>query len=450
MRPFLAAGLAALAISATVTDTAYSQPRPDDTLLVAQSLIERGRPELACPLLRVTLDQAAPDPDALFLLGRCSRDIGLIDDAVRYYEQGLALRPEAPQPRTELAALYVVQGRTAEARQQLDRVAASGQSVEVTSVLRGMLRQLSLDDPAALAAQTPKRWAVDAFVGLVRDTNVNVGPSASTVAAVVGGVPIDLTLSPDARPRASWGATANIGGRYLAPLNDRYALLFQGSLSKTEYFSEPDFDTDGMALATALIFRDGGFSANLQPNIRWARQDNDLQEMTYGITGRATQQFADGWSATASTGWFNRSVPPSEPKDADGFLGSAGIGKRLAGGQQIIGEYLVQREIAERAYESRTMHGPSLLFVLPLSETVEAVANYRYTSIDYDARQALFATAREDDQHTVGLTALWDVSQWLGHNIGLRAQYAYTRNQSNLALYDYDRHTMLFGVQTRF
>lgn len=443
---------AALVVTLDVAAPATAQVAsdgPPDPVPLAGAMLEQGRPDLACALLRVMADPQRPDAEMLYLLGRCSRDLGLTDDAIGYYRQAILMAPQAQRPRAELAAIYMAQGRAEDARRLFAEVAADAEDTQVAAILRGLLQQLSVDDPAAAAAQQKKRWVVDTFIGIIRDTNVNVGPSASTVAAVIGGVPVDLTLSPDSAPKASWGMTASAGARYLQPLNDRYALLFQGSISDTEYFSEHLYDSDGAALATALIYRNGGFTANVQPNIRWARQDEALQEATYGLSGRVTQTFDGGWSATASTGWFRRRVPPTRVKDADGYLGSLGFGKQLWN-LQFNGDYIVQRENAEVDRESRLMHGPSALLVVPLTDEIEAVANYRYTSIIYDERQALFPTAREDDQHLFSLAALWDLSRWLDRDIGLRAQYAYTRNQSNLAVNDYDRHTMMMGVQARF
>lgn len=439
---------AALMLVKPATAQVASDASPDPVPL-ASAMLEQGRPDLACALLRVMADPNRPDAEMLYILGRCSRDLGMIDDAVAYYRQAIQLAPQAQKPRAELAAIYMAQGQAGEASRLFASVASDAQDPQVAAILRGLLQQLSVDDPAAAAAQQKKRWVVDTFVGIIRDTNVNVGPSASTVAAVIGGVPVDLTLSPDSAPKFSWGMTASAAARYLQPLNDRYALLFQGSISDTEYFSEHLYDSDGAALATALIYRNGGFSANLQPNIRWARQDEALQEATYGLNGRVTQIFDDGWSTTASTGWFRRRVPPSRIKDADGYLGSLGFGKEFRK-LQFNGDYIIQRESAELDRESRLMHGPSALLIMPLTDEIEAVANYRYTRIAYDDRQALFPTAREDSQHLLSLAALWDLSRWLDRDIGLRAQYAYTRNHSNLAVNDYDRHSMMLGVQARF
>src|SRR3546814_3105013 len=78
------------------------------------------------------------------------------------------------------------------------------------------------------------------------------------------------------------------------------------------------------------------------------------------------------------------------------------------------------------------------------------IANYRYLHSTYDKAMTYFPDPREDKQSTVGLTALWDISRFTGHDMAVRVQYIYVNNPSNVGTTDYDRQLVMTGLQIGF
>lgn len=423
---------------------------PIDARKLAAVFLARGRPDLACDLLAVVYGSATEQPEVLMMLATCSRGLGRYEEAIGHYRRLVALQPDATQPRVELGALYLALGREEAAQQQFIAAARIAPDAESALVMALLAQELGpVGDPAAAAAAQPKRWQVELFTGLTRDSNVNAGPSSGTAAAVIGGIPVTLTLSDESRPRKAWGSVNNAGIRYLHPLSERFALLAQGSLAKTYYFGEPAFDNDSAAGGVALLYRDGGFTASLQPNIRWQRQDNNLDEVAYGSTLRLTQNLDDGLRVTGSGGYNRRDARANDNRDNHGWLASIGLGRAFGRRFDLGAEYLVQRENARLDIYSRLTHGPVLFASAVLDEHLVLTASYRYVHIRHDEREAIFPTARQDDQHNLGLTLEWDVGRWTTPGLGLRSQYYYTRNVSTVDVYDYDRHIGTFGVVLR-
>src|SRR5690606_29900764 len=157
--------------------------------IAAKVFIEESRPELACALIKYSHGADTRVPDALYLLALCSRDLGQVDESTHYYERLVEVLPEAPRPKAELAALYASAGRGVEA-QRLYREAARLQpgtaGAELFSQLAGAMIS---DDPAQLP--TPRKlWEATLGASVVHDSNLNAGPTATTTAAVIGGVPV--------------------------------------------------------------------------------------------------------------------------------------------------------------------------------------------------------------------------------------------------------------------
>jgi tetratricopeptide (TPR) repeat protein len=436
--------------AAPATPAASSMTKSQKELAAAVLMLEHGRPDLACRLLQLT-PKDSTDADRLHVLARCSAELKQVDAAIDYYKRTIALRPKAPRPRAELAALYTAMEEYGAARQLISETAYLMPPGQAAQAMKNLAEQLGTDDPAAIARRSPaKPWSIELYGGVIYDDNVNGGPVSNVVPAVVGGTPVSFTLAPGAMPRSSSGLVGSIGGSYVVPLNQQWRVLYQGALTGTGYFSESDFSNNSLSLSAALIYRNAGTTASVQSNVRYQRMDGRMQEALPGVVARFSKTLTPMWTATASAGYFKRSVHPDMNRDANGRHGSLGLIAQMSNSLQIGGEYEVRREEAKQDVYSRRLHGPSLFAVYRTSPVFTLIGNYSYSKVEHDARMALFPNAREDRQKTAALTALWDVSTWAGRNMIVRAQYMNVANASNIAYSDFKRNLLTVGVQTQF
>ncbi|HEY9379684.1 MAG TPA: hypothetical protein VIQ01_00395, partial [Burkholderiales bacterium] len=163
-----------------------------------------------------------------------------------------------------------------------------------------------------------------------------------------------------------------------------------------------------------------------------------------------TQGLADDLRITGSVGFVHNNVPSNDDRDNSGGLASFGLSKTLSRNIEIGGEYLIQRERAEEGIYSRTIHGPIIYALARPADKVTLTASYRYSDIEHDDRQAIFAHTRQDDQHIASIGVDWDISEWTTRGLRLSGQYTYIDNRSNLDAYRYDRQILSVGLAMRF
>lgn len=419
-------------------------------LTLARLAMSQGRPDIACQALKPGTAPDNADTERLLLLGRCSAGLGQSEDAAAYYRRVIALNPQAAEPRMELARLYAATGQREAAAQLFTEAAANNGDSEGAALMKSIAERLRTNDPATLAAQQQKPWSLQLYAGVLYDDNANGGPVSRNVPAILGGVPISFELVPEAMPRSSYGAALGLTGTYLAPINQSWAVLWQGAYFGTGYFSEQDFNNDSLSLAAAFIYRNQGFNASIQPNLRYSRLDGRVQEQTPGVTARASQKVSPTVALTGSLGYFDRSMPAAHERDAQAWFTSFGASWQALNVLQLGGEYVWQDENAEVDIYSRRSNGPSLFATYQASATVSLLANYTYSKSDYEEAMALFPEPRSDTQKVATLTALWDVSAWAGRNMVVRAQYTNIDNPSNIAYNSFRRNIASVGVQMMF
>jgi tetratricopeptide (TPR) repeat protein len=420
-------------------------------LVVARLMQENGRPDVACAVLGATPADSV-DADRLYVLARCSASLQRIDAAIAYYQRVIVLTPQAPNPRVELAAIYVATGRKDEAAQIYKDTLPLLPTGQVSAQISNLIEQLGRNDPAAFAQQAAgKPWSLEVFTGIVRDSNINGGPVSNTVSVI--GIPGNFILDNGAMPRSSWGATGSVTGSYVVPLNERWSVLFQGAVLANGYFDTSDFNNEYMSLSAAFIYRAKDWSASIQPNVSFSRQGNRMSETTPGLITRFSRNLTQTLALTGSLGYLNRTVHLDNNRNADGVLGSIGLVAQLQPNLQVGGEYNLQREHADMDAFSRRIHGPSVFAAYRAHPLWTVVGNYSYSNVKYDQGVAsVLGTfpAREDTQKTASLTSLWDVSQWAGRNMIVRAQYTQIDNPSNIGYSSYTRNIFSVGVQMQF
>lgn len=438
-------------VSQSVPSAAENGPAVLPDVALARLLLEQHYPEAACKLLHKTTPADSDNADRLYLLARCSVELKQYDAAVAYYAKVIKLVPNAPRPRAELATLFMAAGHPAEASRLFSDASRLSHSIDDAGLMGALAEQLGANDPAAVAPRhAAKPWSIEVYAGVLHDDNVNGGPLSNVVPAIIGTTPIDFTLSPEAMPRSSYAAVGSITGKYLVPLNPNWSLLLQGSLAGTGYFSESDFSNDSLTLAAAFIYRDRDISASVQPNLIYQRRDHHMQEATPGIVGRVSKMLSQTVQATASASHQQRSVQVDRDRDATIWSGSAGLVMQASTRLQLGVEYEVQDENADENIYSNKSYGPNLFATYLFSPTATVIGNLGYADVHYDEKMALFAEPREDTRKTAALTLLWDVSNWAGRNLVVRAQYMHVRNPSNIAYNDYKRNLISVGVQTQF
>lgn len=454
----LAMCLAAAASQARAADAADAQPAAPAALKqqnaaeidFAHRAFAERRPDLACTMLKDTPPVDDTEAERMLLLGRCSSAAHEREHAEQYYRRAIALAPADATPKIELAGLYLAMGRQADAVPLLAQ-AANASEGQARTELDALASRLRPNDPVSATLNSgDKPWALQLYMGLTWDDNINAGPVSRSVPAVIGGIPVTFDLLQESMPRKSAGAALGLNGSYALRLDERFSLLFQAGWFGTGYADRQDYNNDTTTLATALVYSDGPWSASLQPNVRYTRLDGRMQETSPGIVARVARAASDTVSLTATGGYAKRTVHTDSTRNADAWQGGVGAIAQLTPALQVGGEYLLQREQADSAIYSRRLSGPSAYLQYRVQPDLLLGINASYTDVHYDQAMPLFPQARSDRQLVGSFSALWDISRYTGRNMVVRTQYTHIDNPSNIGYGYFRRNMVSLGVQMQF
>ena len=192
----------------------------DATLDNAKSLIatQQGKGRAAFDLLAPLEQQRAGEPAFDYLYGLAAIDAGEFTRAVFALERVLAVEPNHPQARAEIARAYFLMGENKAARTEFEAVKAARPPADVAATIDRFLNALDARQAGSL------RSGVTGYleIGTGHDSNVNTATGASGFAAPGIGT---FTLNPGATSRSDTFYAINGG------INGRYALSNQWSLT---------------------------------------------------------------------------------------------------------------------------------------------------------------------------------------------------------------------------
>lgn len=430
-------GIASLSLALAAAAPARAEAPPPEVLgpkvEIAKAMLQ-GQPGKACHMLEQGYDlNATTDTDILYMRGQCLQALGRDAEAIAPYEQILSLNPRANAVRLPLARAYRLSGQSGRARENLREVLAANPDGAIADNVRNALQ----------AMQAQKPWFFRAEGGVVYDSNISAGPDTAEITVL--GLP--FTLGTASREQDSFGYNAELSGAYRFALNDRSALVAQASYSHTDYFENSLFDSQivSAAFGPAYSFGPWQFNANIAAN--WRALDRDTYSRGIGANGRAAYRFTPRTSASVSAGIMDQNYQ-SDARDGVTSYALGTVAHQVTDRIVLEGGYAVSKETAEDDRFENTKHGPTVGAAVRMTDEWQGRFNLSYSDADYDGADPFFNNqARRDELYSASATLSYDLGARMNvEGLALNLRGSYTRADSNLEIYDYDRQTVTLSV----
>jgi tetratricopeptide (TPR) repeat protein len=430
----LAALFAVLACAPALADQPIDQ---------AKKLLEAKRPKEAYDLLRPLEAKRAGEIEYDYLLGIAALDAGDAQAAIFALERVLAVNPNYLQARAEIARAYYVLGERENARREFRTVRAQNPPDAARQTIDRYL--------SALEPQTSRLRAF-VEIGLGYDSNVNSATSRSTIAIPAFGGAIGQ-LSPSAQAQSSWFGAASAGASIDQAVANEWSLLAAASYTGKFNRDYNEFNTGALDGSAGARWTRGAnqLVGLVQGQMYWL--DNDRYRNLYG----GTAQWLHNLSPTQQLTVFGQfsalryPQPSQSPQDANRAVGGVAYSQAFAGAYSPVG-FVSGYGGDERATDSQfkylgyTPFGARLGGQATLTPQTILFGSAAYERRNYNGENPTFIVTREDNQYDLRLGLAYAfLPKWT-----LTPQVAYTKNNSNIELNEYDRTVATVTVRRDF
>ncbi|PLK27872.1 tetratricopeptide repeat protein [Novosphingobium sp. TH158] len=388
-------------------------------------------------------DEAAKagDPAFDYALGIAAADSGHFGAAIIAFQRVLAVQPNHAQARAELARAYAMAGDIDTARAQFATVVDDPSLPDpVRQRFTGFVRQF---DKQIKGGGSDLSGFAEASVG--HDSNIN---AATDLAAIT--IPLFAALGPGtlgAGARASsdeyYELSSGLSGVVGVGRQDR---LFASLLGNWR----DNFDS--RAFDQASLTGTAGF-AHTFANQDVASISGQVQKFwlgyagyrtAWGAIGQYTHRLSGGRALSFSAQW-NRFDYDSDPlRSSDRFTLGVGLVTKTFSASLIGGHEDTRQHAGD--HNSNTFAGASLGAEVPVAKGLAVVGGAAFQYSKYDAADPLFLVKREDSR--LDLSAGLKVA--VLPSLFVVPKATYTRNWSNIALYDHERWTASAGLRFEF
>lgn len=434
-RLFFSAALVAVTICAPATAAV------DAVVTDALALHVQGKAAEAFALLSPLETKRAGDPDFDYALGIAAADSSHAGRAIAALQRVLAVQPNNAQARAEIARVYAMAGDLETAKTEFDTVIVDP---SLPDPVRQQLNSLSRKYGQAMRGG-PKR--VNGFIEIEGgyDGNVNAATSATSITLPVFAFLGPATLNGGATRQSEAFAQIQGGISAVAPLS-RQTKLFGSALGLwRNAFNGEAFDqgaaTGTLGIAHSSVKGDV-ISLSGQAQQFWLAREG--YRASYGAIGQYTNRLTGGDALSFAVQYAAIDYKTDTLRDANRYTGTISYaGKK------------VYASIGGGKEDTRRAAGRHLGYWLataqagveqPLSDRFSLAAGVSAERRDYNGTDPLFLKGRKDTQIDASLS----LRAIIAKGLILRPRVTYTRNESNLTLYKYDRFTASISLRKEF
>ena len=418
----------------------------DATLVRAKTLLDAKKPQEAFALLDPLEDARAGDPDFDYLLGIAAIDTGHLTRGVFALERVIAVKPNFPEARAEIARAYFLMGENRAAREEFEAVKASNPPPAVVTNVNQFLDALQARESVRNVT------GINGYleIGYGYDTNANAATTAGSFAlpAIGGSV---VTLNQAGQRTHAWFHTVGggVSGRYR--LNSEWALIGSATISERYNTHFDQFDT-------GYITGDGGVSWRRERQevvgllqTQESRVDNNAFRRANG--GTLQYRYALTTDSEVSVyGQHARLVYPGQrQRDTIREVIGGAYGKSFAGALTptvYASLYTGSEQEITTGFGNfgHDVNGLRLGGQITVTPKLIIFANGSYEDRRYHADDPLFLYTRHDKQSDVRIGANYVI----GRNLTITPSAAWTDNRSNIIIYDYSRWITMVNLRYDF
>ncbi len=414
-----------------------SPPIKEAVLELAEVLNQIGEIQEAEKWIAIAEKEGMEPAKTAFLKGMVLGKAGRGDEAVEAFSKAGELDPSLSQSADiQTALVFMRQKKREEARQRLETAVLHDPLSDLASLAR---HYMALTEGGKIELN-PLRLAVSVFGKY--DSNVVLKPSDTDVAS---GVSNEQSAVATARVRVDY--VPRLEGPWLFSAQYSFAGDFHRHNSTThdiltnDLYLAPGYDFGKFAgywigMYNHSLVRDPSYKPYLEsyrtgPMLRTMYGDNHVFEVfpSYGKKNFYRTAFLEeedrdsqDWSASASWMWLFR-------ENAFFSLGY---------------EYSDEDAQGDNWDYRGNRLGTSVS--VPLTDSLRFQAGAEIFVQDFDNEHTVFGKRREDDLYKAFAGTSWEFSR----NKFCIVDYTWTKVDSNLAIYDYDRHVVSTGLEFRF
>lgn len=397
-----------------------------------------GRFKEAYDILHVNLAANADDADTRFMLAQCAARLNKPAEAASLYEAILARNPDLPRVRLELARAYMDMGERDKARQAFESVQASNPPPAVGENIQRFL--------SALDAQRP--WQARLAVSYVYDSNVNSGPASISV--LPGATDDGFTGQKD----HAWGLTGNVA--YTHRLPHEMAWQSEATLYSLDYASENASDQLIFSASTGPAWKMGDNIVSVPVVFDHVSVGHDFYSRSAGLAPQWRRALNQEYAVNAAVTLARREHRDSaRDRDGTSYGASVGLRRQLAQGDFLQASLRLSDERTRQDYFDTTSLGLSLAWYTTLAPDWSLLLQPSLSRVrkgDVDPFYAPLVCSgcgqtQRDWQYQINASLSRKLDKQ-GSNLALGVSL--TRNDSNIALTDYERTMVTLTLTKQF
>jgi tetratricopeptide (TPR) repeat protein len=384
-----------------------------------------------------------------YLLGIALLDSGKPDLATLALERVLAVDPDFDGARLEMARAYFRLGDHDRARREFRILLARNPRPAARVTIEKYLQRI---DRGVQSRDVSRSAYVEAALG--HDSNVNSATSQTQI-YVPSVFPFVFNLDPANVESASAYRTLGAGVALSRRIRDGVAVYAAGDVKDRLHRSEHAFDSFSLDVRAGVVLGEksdvlklgvmaGDFTLNRRPN----RQNVGASAEWSHPLGTADRASVFGM---VNDYRFNAGFDPITDISANDFdqsmLGAGWLHVAPSGGKLFVSIFGGAETGAERRADGdKRFEGVRLGAQYPVSAQIDVHANMGGQQGSYEKQNALFLAMRKDYVYDLTLGMMWRFTpDWL-----LRPQLAFSRNDSNISIYDYSRTDFAVALRREF